>query len=417
MTTASESGTWPEIAAGALDDIKVADFSWIAAGPIATKTLADYGATVVRVESRARLDTSRQTAPFAGDKPGINRSGFFADFNTSKLDLTLNLKHPQAREIAKRLIAWADVVVESFTPAVMGGFGLAYDDIVSWKPDIIMLSSSMQGHDGPNREYRGFGGQGAALAGLHHVTGWPDRIPAGPKGAYTDSIAPRLSVVAILAALDHRERTGCGQYIDLSQVECAISTFLRTEILEYTVNGRVAGRIGNRSPHFAPHGSFPTRGDDYWIALAVESDAQWLALGRVMAEPLWAGSERLGTVSGRLMHVDEIEEKIAAWTRTCEAHELVEQLQTAGIPSGVVYKSIDLFADPQLAYRNHFRSLAHAELGTVGYNGPAHELSETPAVLRWAAPLLGEHTEYVLTQILGYTPSDVAAFAADKVLE
>jgi benzylsuccinate CoA-transferase BbsF subunit len=401
----------------ALDDVKVADFSWIAAAPIATKTLADYGATVVRIESQARLDTSRVTGPFRDDKPGLNRSGFFADLNTSKYDIALNLKHPDAYAIAKRLVAWADVVVESFTPSVMGGFGFAYEDIVRWKPDIVMLSSSMQGHTGPNREYRGYGGQGSALSGLHHVTGWPDRVAAGPKGAYTDSIAPRLGVAAILAALDYRERTGVGQYIDLSQVECAISTFMGTEVLDYTVNGRVTGRIANRSQYAAPHGSFPCLGDDYWLALAAETDEQWVALRRVMGDPDWSRSEHFASMSARLDNVDELEEFISAWTRTQPVHELVERLQAERVPSAVVYKSLDLFEDPQLTHRNHFRQLDHAEIGTVGYNGPAHELSETPAVLRWAAPLLGEHTDYVMTDILGFTPAEVLAFAANHVLE
>ena len=407
-----------ELRAGmALDDIKVADFSWIAAAPIATKTLADHGATVVRIESQARLDTSRVTGPFQDDKPGLNRSGFFADLNTSKYDIALNLKHPDAHAIAKRLVSWADVVVESFTPSVMSGFGFGYEDIVQWKPDVIMLSSSMQGHTGPNREYRGYGGQGSALSGLHHVTGWPDRVPAGPKGAYTDSIAPRLAVAAILAALDYRDRTGVGQYIDLSQVECAISTFMSADVLDYTVNGRVTGRIGNRSPHAAPHGSFPGYGDDYWLALAVETEGQWIALREVMGNPEWARSERFATNAARLANVDDLEAQIADWTRTHAAHELVERLQAKRIPAAVVYKSIDLFEDPQLIYRNHFRPLDHAEIGTVGYNGPAHELSETPAVLRWAAPLLGEHTGYVMTDILGYTPAEVQAFTANHVLE
>ncbi len=160
------------------------------------------------------------------------------------------------------------MVVESFTPRVMQSYGLSYDEIVTWKPDIIMLSSSMMGHSGPHREYRGYGGQGSALSGLHNVTGWPDRIAAGPKGAYTDSIVPRFSVTSILAALEYRARTGIGQYIDPSgQVECAISSFLPTEVLEYTVNGRIADRRGNRSLVAAPHGAFPAAGDDYWIAV------------------------------------------------------------------------------------------------------------------------------------------------------
>jgi len=392
---------------GALEGLKVADFSWAAAGPIATRHLADHGATVVRVESSAHVDSTRITGPFRDDKAGLNKSGFYADFNSSKYDLALNLKRPEAHAVAKRLILWSDVVVESFTPRVMRDWGLSYDDIVAWKPDVIMLSSCMQGGTGPYRNYSGYGNQGGAIAGLHNVTGWPDRIPAGPKGAYTDAIAPRYAIAAILAAVDYRERTGIGQYIDLAQVEAAISGFFATEILDYTVNGRAAERAGNRSPYYAPHGAFPCAGDDRWIAIAVETNHQWSALRQAMGEPAWAAAEHFATTAGRLQHQDELEAGIAAWTQAQDPFELMESLAAAGVPAGVVQKAVDLFRDPQLAYRKHFRPLDHSEMGTASYNGPAHELSETPAVLRWAAPLLGEHTGYVLKTFLGYAEAEI----------
>lgn len=386
----------------ALEGLKIADFSWAAAGPIATRMLADHGATVVRVESRAHIDSVRITGPFPGDKPGLNRSGFFADFNSSKYSLALNMARPDAAPVARRLIEWCDVVVESFTPRVMRGWGFAYDQIAAWKPDVIMLSSCMQGQTGPYRDYSGFGNQGAAIAGIHSVTGWPDRIPAGPKGAYTDAIAPRYAIAAILAALDYRDRTGVGQYIDLSQVEAAISGFFATEVLDYTVNGRLAEARGNRCANAAPYGAFPCAGADDWITIGIETDGQWAALRRVMGDPAWARSGDLDDAAGRIANQDAIEERLAMWTRDWDAFELLAELAAAAVPAGVVQKARDLFADPQLAHRSHFRPLAHAEMGTVSYNGPAHELSETPAVLRWAAPLLGEHTRYVLETFLGY---------------
>jgi len=414
-TPARPDGPGPGTPA-ALEGVKVADFTWAAAGPIATKTLADHGATVVRVESRAHPDSVRLGSPFAGGTPGINRSGFFADFNSSKYDLALNLKRPEAYEVAKRLILWADVVVESFTPRVMAGWRLSYQDIVHFKPDVIMLSSCMQGQTGPFADYPGFGSQGAALAGFHYLTGWTDRIPAGPKGAYTDGIAPRYSVAAILAALDYRDRTGLGQHIDLAQVEAGIQ-FLGAELLDYTANGRIAERRANRSGNTAPHGSFPCQGEDRWITIVVETDDQWTALCRVMGDPAWAADARFRTLLGRLAHEDELETRIAEWTSGKEAFAAVEALQAAGVPAGVVQKASDLFDDPQLAHRQHFRPLDHAEMGTVAYNGPAHELSETPAVLRWAAPLLGEHTEYVLKELLGYSDAEVEALAAQDLLQ
>lgn len=400
----------------ALEGLKVADFSWAAAGPIATRMLADHGATVVRVESRAHIDSVRITGPFRNDERGVNRSGFFADFNSSKYSLALNMQRPEALPVARRLIEWSDVVVESFTPRVMRGWGIGYDQIAVWKPDAILLSSCMQGQTGPYRDYSGFGNQGAAMAGIHSVTGWPDRIPAGPKGAYTDAIAPRYTIAAILAAVDYRDRTGIGQYIDLSQVEAAIGGFFATEVLDYTVNGRRAVPAGNRSRTAAPYGAFPCAGEDEWITIGIESNDHWRALCAAMGDPAWAASAELEKASGRLGQQDRIEESVAAWTRGWDAFALLAELQARGVPSGVVQKAKDLFADPQVAHRGHFRSLDHVEMGSVDYNGPAHELSETPAVLRWAAPLLGEHTEHVLQTFLGYDESDIKSMTAGGLL-
>lgn len=402
---------------GALADVKVADFSWAAAAPITTKNLADHGATVIRIESRAHLDSIRITGPFPNDKPGLNTSGFYADFNCSKYGVALNLKKPEAISVAKRLVAWADVVVESFSPGAMANFGLAYEDIVKFKPDIIMLSSSMQGQTGPYKKYAGYGSQGAALAGMHYITGWPDRSPAGPKGAYTDAIAPRYSIVAILAALDYRERSGIGQYIDLSQVEAAISGFLAPEILDFEVNGRVAEAKGNRSAHAAPHGAYPCTGEDRWITISIEDDSKWDAFCGVVGRNEWTADSRFATVKKRHEHHDELDEQISTWTAPQDAFDLMEKLQNAGIPAGVVQKACDLFEDPQLEARGHFRALDHTEMGVLKYNGPAHLLSETPARLRWAAPLLGEHTHYVLKEFLGYTEKEIDALTDRGVLE
>ena len=402
---------------GALEGVRIADFSWAAATPIATRMLADHGATVVRVESKTHVDTVRITGPFRNNESGINKSGFYADFNSSKYGIALDMKQKSAHAIARRLIEWADVVVESFTPRVMAGWQLAYSDIVQWKPEVIMLSSCMQGQSGPYRDYPGFGGQGAALAGLHYLTGWPDRVAAGPKGAYTDGIAPRFVASAILAALEYRERTGIGQHIDFAQVEAAISGFIATEVLDYTVNGKIAGSIGNRSPHYAPHGCFACRGEDRWITIAIESDAQWVALRAAMGDPAmgdpkWAADAKFQNAEGRLAHQDEIEREIETWTRQHDAFDLANRLQSCGIPAAPVQNAADLFSDPQLAHRGHFRPLDHVEMGTVSYNGPAHLLSETPAVVRWAAPCLGEHTAQVLREFLGYSIDEISEFSA-----
>ncbi len=401
-------------ASGPFAGLKVADFTWAAAGPIITKQLADLGAMVVRVESTKHPDSVRFGGPFKDDIPGLKSSGFFADFNTSKRSLALNMANPAAHDVARRLISWSDVVTETFTPRVMRQWGLAYEQISQERPDLIMLSSCLQGATGPYREYAGYGGQGGALAGIHYLTGWPDREPAGPKGAYTDTIVPRFGVALLAAALIHRRNTGRGQHIDLAQIEAALQ-FLAPEIADYSVTGRVAERRGNRSWTSVPCGSFPCAGTDRWVAIEVRDDDEWQRLTKVMGSPPWATDLDLATVAGRRGHEDEIEAAIAAWTAGLDAREAMQLLLEAGIPAGLVQDAKDLFEDPQLEARGHFVALEHPEMGSARYNGPAHRFSRTPARLRSSAPLLGEHTHDVM-HMLGYSEADVERMVQDDIL-
>ena len=237
-----------------LDGIRVVDFSWIGVGPISTKYLADHGAEVIRVESWAHPDGLRYGPPHAEGVIGENRSYFFAACNTSKYSVTLNLTKPEARDLARRLVATADVVTESFTPGVMRKWGLDYEHLVQLKPDLIMLSTCMQGQTGPHALYPGFGNLMAGLLGFYELTGWPEGEACAIYGAYTDFIAPRFVSLCLLAALEYRRRTGQGQYIDGAQSEASLH-FLAPALLDYTANGRVMQRQGNRDPHMAPHGA------------------------------------------------------------------------------------------------------------------------------------------------------------------
>lgn len=400
---------------GVFDGLKVADFSWVGVGPITAKYLADQGATVVHVESSTRLDILRLAPPFRGGA-GVNRSQFFANFNSSKLGLTLNLNHPKGREAAWRLTAWADVVIESFTPKAMRRWGLAYDDICQFNPSVIMISTCQQGQTGPHAQYGGYGNLAAALAGYFHLTGWPDRDPAGPYGAYTDFIVPHFAASTLIAALDHRRRTGEGQSIDLSQYEAAVQ-FIAPELLDYTVNGRIAERSGNAVPHAAPHHTYPCRGEDRWIAIAVTSDAEWAALAAVAAGQAFAADPRYRTLAGRVAHQAELDAAIAEWTAEQDATELMEQLQAAGVPAGMVQDCADLHADPQIAHRGFFVELDHSEMGPSHYDGPIFDLSETPIRLRAPAPLLGQHNEMVLRDLLGYDDEAIAELVIEGALE
>ncbi len=396
-------------AEGVFAGLKIVDFTWAAAGPITTRHFGDYGATVVKIESSKHPDSLRVGPPFVDGKPGINRSGFFAQFNPNKLSVTIDMTTQAGRDLTRRLILeWADVVVDSFTPRVMPGWGLAYATLSQTRPDLVMLSTCMQGQTGPYRDYAGFGDQGAALSGFFMLNGWLDRDPATPNGAYTDMAAPHFGASALLAALDYRARTGRGQHIDLSQIECGVQ-FLAPQVLDFTVRGHVPQRMGNRSLRDAPHGVFPVGGQDAWIAIVCASDTQWQALVQLMGSPAWATDAQLASANGRLAQQDELERRLAEWTAPQAGDVLQRRLLEAGIPAGVAYPMLDVFDDPQLVHRQHFVPLDHPEMGEWKYDELGFKLPESPSQLRTAAPLLGQHTEHVLKQFLGLSDPEYQA--------
>lgn len=390
-----------------LSGLKVADFSWVGVGPITAKNLADHGALVVHVESIARPDLLRIAGPFKDNIPGINRSGFFADYNSSKLGLSLDLKTQAGHDVARRLIRWSDVTLESFTPKTMRKWGLDYLSICQEQPQLVMLSTNMQGQTGPHAAQPGYGNVLACLAGYHQLTGWPDRDPAGPYGAYTDFIAPRFATAAVLAALEYRRRTGLGQYIDLSQYETAIH-FIAAALLDYDTNGRVANRAGNLDVSAAPHGAYPADGEDRWVAIAIESDDEWRNLIRALGNPEWAAERRFATFLGRRRHARELGKRISEWTCARSPREAMRVLQAEGVPAGAIQTCEELHDDPQLAFRHHFWRLEHPEIGIHAYDGPAFRLSRTPGVLSRAAPQIGQHNQEVLSNILGYSDDEIA---------
>jgi crotonobetainyl-CoA:carnitine CoA-transferase CaiB-like acyl-CoA transferase len=393
------------------EGIKVADFSWIMVGPTTAKYLADHGATVVRVETVSPPDRLRAAGPFKDGVPGTNRSQFFGDFNTSKLSLSLNLKNPAGVGVARRLIAWADVYIESFTPGTVDDLGIGYETARSLNPSIIMASNCLMGQSGPAAAFAGYGYHASAIAGFCEVTGWPDLAPDGPWMAYTNTIAPRLLVATIMAALDHRRRTGQGQYIDAAQVEMALH-FLAPQIIDFNASGRVVSRNGNRSDAMAPHGAYPCRGDDQWCAIAVESEEQWDALRRVLGDPTWASDDRFLTAEGRLRHQDEIDRHLSEWARGRSARDVMHLLQSVGVPAGVVQRSSDLLRDPQLAHRRFFRYMDHPEMGNIPYSGHQFRIRGYDSGPRFPAPLLGQHNELVLRDILGMTDDEITEVLA-----
>lgn len=398
-----------------LQGITVADFSWALVGPITTKILSDYGAQVIRVESTTRPARMRIIGPFKDNVRGLNRSGSFNQYNTGKLSTVLNLTHPKGVEIAKRLVAWADIVVESFSGGTMKRMGLGYEELKEAKSDIIMLSTCMMGQTGRYATHPGYGRPLTALAGFSHITGWPDR-EAAELGPYTDFIAPRLNVLAILAALDYRRRTGKGQYIDMSQYENSIH-FMAPLVLDYIVNRRVAKRTGNRLTYAAPHGAYRCRGEDRWCAIAVFTDEEWKSFCEVIGNPPWTKESKFTTLLARKKNEEELDKLVDEWTINYAAEEVMSMMQAAGVAAGVLETGEDLLErDPQLKHRQYFWELDHPEIGRYRALRPSFVLSKSQCEVR-PAPLLGEHNEYVLKDILGMSDEAIAELVIEGVLE
>lgn len=393
-----------------LAGVKVADFSWIGVGPITGKYLGDHGADVIRVETANPPDRLRVGGPFKDGIFGPNRSQFFGAFNTSKRSIAINLKTEEGREIARKLVAWADVVLESFTPGTMRDLGLNYEWAKTVNPDVIYVSTCLMGQTGPAAPLAGYGNHAAAISGFYEVTGWDDRPPSGPFTAYTDTIAPRFLATAVMAAIDRWKRTGEGCRIEQAQMESALH-FLAKELVEYQVNGRVPRRAGNDDPAMAPHGAYPVAGTDEWIAIAIEDDGAWQRFAALVGEP-WVLDLRWATAQGRLAGRRELDELVGKWTAGQDGFALMEKLQSAGIAAGVVKRSSDLLEDPQLKHRRFFHPLEHPEMGLVPYEGHQFRVSGYESGPRRPAPCLGEHSMEVLLEVLGLDADEVARLAA-----
>lgn len=385
--------------AAALEGLKVVDLAWVVAGPAIGRALADYGATVVRVESSVRIETARFMGPFPGGKPDPQRSALFDTYNTGKLGLALDLGREEARAVVMDLVRWADVLIESFAPGQMARWGLGPDTLREANRGLVGVSTSLMGLSGPYASFAGYGNVGAAVAGFQGLAGQPDALPLGPYGPYTDFIGPRFGLVALLAALDHRSRTGEGCWLDVSQAEAGMQ-FLGPQIADCAETGHVPAVAGNRDPQFAPHGVFRCAGDDAWVAVAVRDDAEWTRLATLL--PAEARAEDLRTLADRKAREDQVEDLVAQWCGQLTAAEAEETLQALGIPAHGVSSSADMIADVQLAARGHFVRLPHPLGGESVVDASRFRLSETPAAYARPAPHFGRDARHVLVDLLGY---------------
>ncbi len=397
------------------DGVTVADFAWVGVGPISAKYLADHGARVIRIESEQRPDVLRGNGPFKDAEPGLDRSQFFGDFNTSKQSLTLDMKKPEAIELAKQVIERADVMIESFAPGAIARMGLGYDDVKTLNPGLIMISTCLMGQTGPAAQMAGYGYHAGAMAGFYDVTGWPDQAPVGPWVAYTDTIAPRFVSILLAAALDRRRRTGEGCYLDVAQIETALH-FLAPEFLDLQVSGYETSRNGNRSRYHAPQGCYPCQGNDRWCAIAVATDDQWQQLCKAMQRRDLADDTALNTDAGRLDAHDRIDAVIGEWTQTQDAVEVMHTLQELGVPAGVVQRSSDLLEDPQYRHRGFYRYLDHPVMGHIPYAGHQFRIAGYDNGPRGPAPTLGQHSFEILSELLGLGDEAIAqAYATGAV--
>ncbi|MCP8939992.1 CoA transferase [Alsobacter sp. SYSU M60028] len=401
-----------------LEGIRVADFSWVLAGPSVGRVLADYGATVVRVETAERVDLARALSPFTNGQIRSDNSALASDVNAGKLGLALDLAVPEARDVARKLADWADIVIESFSPGTMKKWGLDFEALTATNPDLIMLSTCLMGNAGPLAKMAGFGSAGSCLSGIHYVTGWPDLFPTGYSGPYTDFTAPRFSLIGLLAALDRRRRTGQGAYIDVSQVETGLQ-FMSLELLAYATTGAVAERAANADPHCCPNNAYRCApagdGSDRFVAISVRNDADWRAL---LSSLDLAGLGDLADASleERRAHSQRIDDAIQEATSTQAAEAVEARLQQAGVPAHVAVTGVDLVRDPQLIAREHFVPVRHPRRGPSYVESTRIRLSETPGRPQGAGPDIGEHEHFVLGQLLGLSADQIEQLAQSGAL-
>jgi benzylsuccinate CoA-transferase BbsF subunit len=389
-----------------LDGTRVLDFTWVVAGPVTTRILADLGADVIKVERRGSIDF------------GDRRGGLSGTLMRGKRSIVLNLDDPRALDIARRLAAVSDVVVDNFSARVMTNLGLDYEALRKVKPDVICVRMTGFGLTGPDRDHVSYGPTLQALTGYTLLMAEPDGPPAGFGYSYSDLAGGNLGSLAVLAALWHRRRTGRGQLVDLSQLE-AVASLVGPTLLARALDGATSIPTGNASQEApgAPHGVYPCAGDDRWIAITIFTDEDWERFATAVGRPAWTHDARFATVARRIRHAAELDRLVADWTRPRDAAETMRILQDAGVAAGIVADAEDLCArDPQLAARGHFVDVPTSEGRTVRIDGPPYVLSDTPAAVGGPGPLLGEHTDEVLSSRLGMSAEDIRMLRADGVV-
>lgn len=417
----------------ALDGIRVVDFSWVRAGPWATRWLGALGAEIIKIEwpenERGRLPSSTTPKHL---ETNLNTSGNFNDTNVNKKSLTLNVRSPKGLDIAKRLIAVSDVVIENFSSRVLAKWGLGYPELVKIKPDIVYVSMSGYGHTGRNHHYTTFGPVAQAAGGLTLLSGLPDAPPAGWGWSYMDDTGGMYGAMCVLTGLYHRNKTGKGQHIDQSQMLSGIP-LNGPALLDFTVNGRGSRRAGfppgnrahwpgtpqlsnYRGPTVAPHNAYRTNPSGYndWCVIVCHSDEEWQRFVQVMGAPVWATESRFATMAGRLEHQEDLDANIEAWTQTLDKYAITDRCQSAGVRALPVQSAEDRVEnDPQLRHRGMYQEMEHPALGSYKAQNAPFKLSATPVYNHAPSPMIGEHTGEIVQDLLGFSREDLSAGFAD----
>lgn len=394
----------------ALENLRVLDFGAVGVGPICAMILGHFGAQVIKIESQVRPDPLRSAAPI---KPGreqteLNASGYFNNFNSNKLSLTLDMSNEAARAVALDLVAVSDVVVENFKPGVLEKWGLGYDRLLEVNPNIIMTRLPMAGSTGPHRSFGGYGRVITPVAGLHYLSGFPDRPPVGIGTNYADFVVnPGHGAVGALAALHYRNRTGQGQEVEVAQTE-STAAVVGPAMMDFAVNEHIPNRMGNLSDYAVPHGAFPCAGEERWLVIAVSTEAEWQALCQLCQRPDWLQDSRFQDFPSRKLNERALEQELSEWTRSQVAEEAMARLQSVGVAAGVVQNAQDMLErDPHIRERQYYRQLEHPVTGKCAYDSAGVRLSLTPGEVRKPAPLLGADNEYVLKDVLNYSDEQV----------
>ena len=405
---------------GPLKGVRIVEMGQLIAIPFAMKMLADMGAQVIRLESTGRLESYRSDSVYQNEIHGEfwNRGANFYEQNRNKLGITLDLGKIEGLEILRGLISVSDVFAENFTPRVIRNFGLEYEELRKIKADIIMASSTGYGFSGPWANFGATGPATEGAAGLAYATGYAGGPPVMAEIPYVDYTAGEHTVFAVMTALMHRLRTGEGQFIDVSQTQTSAATIPEV-LLDFAANGREPERIGNADPVMSPHGCYPCAGEDRWVVVAVSQDAEWLGLCEVLGRSDWASDERFSSVNGRARYREELDVLVSAETPAWDAHALMVALQAKGVPAGAVLDSKDLLFNEHLTERGFYEVVSHhpsTAMPPLPYAGRPWKLSETPAVAPKAAPLMGEHNEFVLGELLGYSRGDIGRLEEEGVI-